>query len=181
MEDKLQAKERKKRRHRLPIHVYLSYLLACTMLATGVTFSNYVTGASCTPSTARVAAGAVRVTKTSAGSLEIDCRNKENDSATYTFTVSNSDRGKTSEVALGYDVIVELDEALPDGVDLTLGNKQAKITDSEKTYIFYNVGTFGANTSDSRKHTLTFSANSNDLFDEAEIDVTISVRTYQID
>ena len=179
MERKLRSRKQKRMRHRLPVHVYLAYLLACTMLATSVTFSSYVTGASCTMGTARVAAGAASAgAKTRSSLLEIDCNTNQH-SASYDFIVSNSNGGKASQVALGYDVVVTLNQALPDGVSLTLDGRSGN--GSRKKYTFSNVGTFRASTRDNNTHTLKFTANSSRLFDAATIGVQISVHTYQID
>lgn len=180
MERKLRSQRQKKIHHRLPLHVYLSYLLACTMLATGVTFSSYVTKASCSPSTARVAAGVVSVAGRSVGSLEIDCRGNIDDSVAYTFTVSNSKGEKASQVAQGYDVTVTLGKELPGGVTMTLDGKSG--SRNGKKYVFSNVGTFRAGQTQSKTHELTFRADTDTLTEQVTgIQVNISVRTYQID
>ena len=108
-----------KPRFRLPLHVYMIYLLICTFLLTGVSFARYIATGSGSDS-ARIAAGTVEVSHDSNTKIEIT---RPTDDAPVTkgfsFTVSN----KNSEVAIRYDVIVTLNEPLPEGVSMTVDGK----------------------------------------------------------
>lgn len=163
---------------RLPLHVYLAYLLVCTFLMTGVSFSRYVSRASAGDA-ARVASGGITVTGAAAGTNLVLSNDQQ--SATYQFRVSNTTSGTQSEVAIRYDVVVTLDEALPDGVTVQL-DRESRSSNNGTQYTFSNVGTFPAGSSPAQEHTLTFSCN--DLAPskyDYTTNITITVRAEQID
>lgn len=102
---------RKKRR--IPLSVYLSYLLVATLLVTGVTFSGYITTAT-GGDEARVAV--------MAGEVRVDMGDTElligpGDSEKIKVTVSNQSGTRTCEVAQRYELSVQRvlgdDENLP--------------------------------------------------------------------
>ena len=79
----------RKRSHwlRLPLHVYLSYLLVATFLFTGISFSKYATTVS-VQDDARVAAFSVSVDGEAAAALVLDVSNEVQTSNSYSFSVS---------------------------------------------------------------------------------------------
>lgn len=159
---------------RLPLSVWLTYLLVCTLLFTGVSFSRYSTSADGTD-TARTAAGRIEVQCSQDTTLALDADTQE---AFLVFSVSNPG----AEVAIRYDVEVKLDEPLPAGVTLTLDDNSSQ-PEADNRYLFSQVGCFAPGTPDTQSHTLKVTAN----FDECttagtqEIPVTISVCAEQID
>lgn len=169
--------QRKLPQYRLPLHVYLLYLLVVSFLLTGMSLSRYVTATS-GGDTARVAGTAVSTQVTQGnGSIALT---QPGATAGYSFSVTNSRGGTISQVALQYDVIVEVGEPLPAGVELRLDGKTGQLDPEGKTYTFVDVGTFGAGNEDTHPHTLTFAAT--DVLDEVvSINVTVSVRAEQID
>lgn len=146
-------------------HVCLAYLLVCTLLFTGISFSRFASTRA-SSDTARVAAGVIATPE----------GNWDDTTNTYTFTVSNYKGNTTSEVAIAYDVVVELDKALPQGVTMELDGKS--VSSDGTTYTFQNAGTLVAGKSQANEHTLTFSGSTTEM---SSIDVTVSVIAQQID
>lgn len=149
----------------LPAHICLTYLLVCTLLLTGVSFSRFASTRA-SSDTARVAAGVIA---TQGGTWDTTTK-------TYTFTVFNTENGKTSEVAIAYDVVVKLSGALPDGVTMTLNGKNGSMDGT--TYTFANAGTLVAGELKENTHSLTFFGNATGV---SSIGVTVSVIAQQID
>lgn len=173
-----EQKEKKSRR-RLPLHVYLAYLLVCTFLLTGVSFSRYISSASGSDS-ARVAKGVVTVSHDN--TTEIRLVRPANDgilTEDFQFEVLNNG----SEVAIQYDVVVTLDKPLRDGVTMTLDRSAGTVKDNKTVYEFRNMGTFEAGVSDTRSHTLSFAGDFDTISpgtDDA-YGIQITIRSQQID
>ena len=164
--------------YRPPLHVCLAYLLVCTMLATGLSFSRYAVADSDSDA-AQVAAGALIVSGGGNKTFDLDCNNGST-SQSYTFTVTNQAGGKTSQVAIEYDIVVRLSQALPDGVTMKVDGYLGK--GSGTTYTFSG-GTFAAGSSDSNTHTLTITADADEVTGSSayHLDLTISVLAEQVD
>ncbi len=158
------------RSRKLPLHVYLAYLLVCTLVTTGISFSRYATADSGTTNL-QVKGFAVTATYGNSGTLSIDC-NTQQTAQSYAFTVSGN-----SWVTVHYDVIVTLDRALPTGISLTLDGNVASWLDGS-SYVFSG-GTFQAGTSGTNTHTLTITADPNILNEEASVQVSVSVQAEQ--
>ena len=97
-----QGKHLKQKKMRLPLSIYLTYLLAATLLFTGVSYSRYATTASGEAST-RVAAMASDSTAVINGTLLA----APGESQTFTVTVTNKDGSQVCEVAQEYTMYVE--------------------------------------------------------------------------
>ncbi|MGI5958072.1 MAG: hypothetical protein ACOX60_01470 [Massiliimalia sp.] len=169
----------KKQKFPFLLPVSLIYLIVCTLLWTGVSFSSYISSANGSDK-ARVAAGIVSVSHNSNIVIELKCPDDGADKTVtnqFNFSVSNG----ASEVAMQYDVVVTLDKALPNGITMKLDGKPYS-GNTGNQYTFSNAGTFEANKHQSIPHQLTFIGN----FDEyktpgiAEFPITISVYTEQI-
>ncbi|MEE0509694.1 MAG: hypothetical protein UDG94_00520 [Peptococcaceae bacterium] len=169
------APTKKRRLLTLPPYVYLGYLLLCTLLVTGVSFSSYLSQASGSDS-ARVAAGAISITTVSGSSVTLDNTNGPA-SGDLTFTVSNINAGAVSEVAIRYDIVIQAD--LPAGVTMTLDGKRG--SQSGDTYTFSNMGTFAAGEERTFSHTLTFTGDFTAINDSSTSNIDISVQAEQID
>ena len=176
MKSQSRAHTAEQAKRRLPVNAYLAFLLLCALLFTGVSFARYVaTGGA--GDGARVAAFVVSANAPSGG-LELNC-----DTGPYvqsrSIWVTNTSGGKTSKVAMRYDVIVTLDSALPAGVTLTLdGNAGIPLGN---TYTFLNAGVLAGGTSQTNPHTLTFSApNPSIVTSGATVAVSVSVQAQQI-
>lgn len=173
-----EQKEKKSRR-RLPLHVYLTYLLVCTFLLTGVSFSRYISSASGSDS-ARVAAGVVTVNY-DGQNTEFEMTPPQDygvEERTFQFQVSNVN----SEVAIRYDVVVTLDKPLGSGVTMTLDGTECSGI-SNNTYTFTNMGTFEAGVMESKTHTLLFKGDFMQISEGTDdtYQVQISIRSQQID
>lgn len=167
-------------RRRLPLAVYLAFLLVAALAFTGASFASYKAEAASSDS-ARVARFAVAAAKDASQreSLTLD---SSNTSAAYTFTVSNNDGGKVNETATSYDVVVTFPQELT-GVTLTLknGNKDITGTTTDNvTYTFKDVGTFAAGTKQNDTLTLTFTADTNTASDSWS-NIKITVNAEQVD
>ena len=165
----------------LPLHIYLIYLLVCTVLLTGVTFSHYITTTN-GGDNANVAGGIIVVTSNSNTELIME---QPFDSSIVTqdfsFEVFNYSSNAISEVAIQYDVIVTLNEKLPDGVSLTMDGNDYSASDNNNKYTFSNAGTFEAGVQDSNTHTLSFTGDYSIINEQAERNITISIYAEQID
>lgn len=171
-------RQRKIDRQRFPFYVYLGYLLVCTLLLTGVSFSRYVSTAE-EKDSGCVAAGMMNVTCDSDKVIEITPPIEGHEiTDSFIFRVSN----KLSEVAFDYEVIVTLDEKLPDGITMEMDGKAFQQTDS-KNYKLEQAGTFEAGKQENKVHTISFTGDyqSGGVDKESQRQITIVVRAEQID
>lgn len=162
----------------LPLHVYLAYLLVCTFLLTGVSFSRYISSANGSDS-ARVAAGGITVNYSDNTNIELvqpTDPDNQTETAEFSFTVSNS----ASEVAIRYDLVLTLDQALPDGVTMALDGRPCS-GNSNNTYTFSKAGEFEAGETQTKTHTLTFSGDYLTIQEQSTRTITIAVCAEQID
>lgn len=170
-------------RQRLPLAVYLAFLLVAALAFTGASFASYKTVATGSDSArvARFVVTAIPETNQSEN-LTLD---SSNPSAEYRFTVSNNDGGKVNETATKYSIVVTLPAALPNGVTMTLTNGtndpvSVTLSADSKTFTFTNVGTFSAGTPQTHNLTLTFTADTNTASDSWS-NIKITVNAEQVD
>ncbi len=171
-------------RRRLPLAVYLTFLLVAALAFTGASFASYKTQATSSDS-ARVARFVVTAAK-SEGQREDLTLDSTDPSATYTFTVSNTDANgaNINETATSYDVNVVFPNTLS-GVSLTLKNNTDNkdidgTTTDNVTYTFKNAGAFAAGTPQEHNLTLTFAANA-DAASGSWSNIKITVNAEQVD
>lgn len=145
--------KKKRKKHFLPLHVYMMYLFVCTLLFTGVSLSKYVSMGS-GDDAARVAAGNVEVTYNDSTSIYFDLP-ADGGMLTQDFDFYVSNTG--SEVAIRYDIEVTLDDSLPKGATITLDD-EAFDGGNDHTYLFEDVGIFRADEYEKHSHTLTIEA-----------------------
>lgn len=179
--DEKSPEKRKERKALLPFHVWLTYLLVCTLLATGVSFARCVSTSTAGDS-ARAAALSVNAQADSdQNALTID---EDNPSAEYAFTVSNTDNRTVSQTALQYDVIVELDQTLPADVSMELissdGSADSPDSTTGYTYIFSDIGILEAGIEENDSYTLVFQTTGSPSV-SCVINADVSVRAEQID
>lgn len=175
---KIKIKQLKKRIFPLPFYVYLSYLVMCTLLLTGVSFSRYISIANGNDS-AHAANGGVSVNCDSNMVIEMDYPRDGNEIIKqFYFSVSNN----VSDVAIQYDVVVTLEKELPAGITMQLDGKPCS-GNSENIYSFSNMGVFEAGTVKSIVHELTFTGNFDvyKTLGEVEFPINISVYAEQVD
>lgn len=170
-------------RQRLPLAVYLAFLLVAALAFTGASFASYKTEAASSDSArvARFVVAAMPETNQSEN-LTLD---SSNPSAGYKFTVSNNDGSKVNETATKYSIVVTLPAALPNGVTMTLtcGTDTTAIanTQSGDTYTFSDDNMlFSAADARSDIYTLTFAAQSSAESDTLE-GIKITVNAEQVD
>ena len=170
-------------RRRLPLAVYLAFLLVAALAFTGASFASYKTQATSSDS-ARVARFAVTANSVD-GQREALTLDSSTPIAEYKFTVSNNESGKVNETATRYSVAVKLPQALPTGVTmkLTRGTDTTAIanTQSGNTYTFSDDNMlFSAADARSDIYTLTFTAASDAESGELK-DINITVNAEQVD
>ena len=172
---KLKHRATAKTRFRLPLHAYLMYLLIGAFLLTGVSFARYISTGSGQDG-ARVAAGKVTVSHDPNTMIEMS-RPDDDGSVTrqFAFNVSN----QNSEVAIRYDVIVNLSEPLPNGVSMMMDNTPCSES-AQTVFTFKNAGVFPAGNSDIKTHTLSFTGDYSLIGEESSRTITISIRAEQI-
>ena len=136
---------------KMPLHVYLSYLLVATFLFTGVSFSKYASTAS-GRSGARVAAFSVSASGEASAALVLEVLSEEQVSDSYSFTVTGN-----SEVAVRDIVTVTLPEMLPNGITMTMTVNSVEVSPETdgRVYKFSRDLAFGA---DQHLWTLSFTA-----------------------
>lgn len=173
--------QNKKKIHFLPLSACTAYLLVCTLLLTGVTVSKY-TILSNDDDSAKAAGSEITVSG-SAWSGEIVYGKGEKNDFQYDFSV----KGET-EVAMEYDVIVDLGGELPEGMEMTLdgtrdGISEAEYDDNEGKYVFENAGIFEAGETEEIKHTLKLEAIPERMNNESRIfkNISISLLAEQVD
>lgn len=138
-------------------------LLPAAALAVGRTWGCY-TAAQSGSDTARVAAPRL--------AAEI----KVNDASTYTLTVTNVENGAVCEVALRYDVVITLDEKLPDGVTLTMDGNEVVFNGTDGRVV--GAGALPAGTGDTQTHTLAVNGTPET---SQELTVAVTVVAEQLD
>lgn len=173
--------QNKKKIHFLPLSACTAYLLVCTLLLTGVTVSKY-TILSNDDDSAKAAGSEITVSG-SDWSGEIVYGEREKNDFQYNFSV----KGET-EVAMEYDVIVDLGGELPEGMKMTLdgtrdGISEAEYDDNEGKYVFENAGIFEAGETEEIKHTLKLEAIPERMNNESRIfkNISISLLAEQVD
>lgn len=173
--------QNKKKIHFLPLSACTAYLLVCTLLLTGVTVSKY-TILSNDDDSAKAAGSEITVSG-SDWSGEIVYGKGEKNDFQYDFSV----KGET-EVAMEYDVIVDLGGELPEGMEMTLdatrdGISEAEYDDNEGKYVFENAGIFEAGETEEIKHTLKLEAIPERMNNESHIfeNISISLLAQQVD
>ena len=173
-------------RRRLPLAVYLAFLLVAALAFTGASFASYKTQATSSDS-ARVARFVVTAIPETNQSEDLTL-DSSNTIDAYTFTVSNVDASGVNETATRYSIVVTLPKALPTGVTMKL----TRVTDttvtevpqssaSGNTYTFSDNGMlFSAADARSDIYTLTFAAQSSAESDTLE-GIKITVNAEQVD
>lgn len=174
-----QSVQTKKIKGRLPPYVYLSYLMVCTFLLTGVTFSRYISSANGSDS-ARVAAGTVTVGY-DANNTAFEMTPPSDygvEKREFQFNVSNN----ISEVAIQYDVVVTLGKPLETGVTMILDGKECSGS-TNNIYTFSNMGTFKAGVEETKMHTLLLEGDFMEIPSGTDdtYNIEISIRSQQID
>ncbi len=168
----MRHENQKKGGGRLPPHVWLGYLLVCSALLTGVTFSSYI---SSTEGSAEARVAKFEVTMSgNKDQIDIDGSDPTNDlSGEYMLTVTNS-----SEVAVEYSVVIQTETALPKGITLKLDGTAQTTNGSDTAYTFAG-GTLAPE--GFQDHTLTVVAVLDTLQVDVSQNVTVSVIAEQID
>lgn len=169
----------KHRSHRFPVlslAACAAYLLVCALLFTGVSLSRFTVsgGDSDAARAAVLAVGAEGANDDGDYTLE------PGGTAEYGFTVTNEENGIVSEVALRYDVVVELSAALPEGVSAELDGSPGSVSPDGTKLTFAGAGEFEAGEHEENEHVLTFTASENTAASES-FTVTVSVAAEQID
>lgn len=164
--------------------VWLAYLLVCALLLTGVSFACWRTGADGTD-TARAAAGCVTVQYDPSNTTLALKRDSVDDVKTeeFAFQVINSG----SEVAIRYDLVVKLDEALPEGASLALyrDGEDTPLAllkpDGGAEWTIPNAGVFEAGTAQTDGFTLVFAGDFEQIWENSERKLSLVIHAEQID
>jgi len=162
---------------RLPLSAYLCYLLVATLLFTGVSFSKFASAAGGSD-TARVAKFSVDAAAYEDNTLTMNCKSIINAGAdSYIFTVTSD-----SEVTVSYDVMITLNKALPEGVDMTLvkGDEHTPctLTGSGRSFTAKNVCTIAAGTKQTDTYKLHFEEQTSNSVPAPEANIRYPADTY---
>lgn len=177
--DRIQSAMAGKKPCSRPLLPRLAYLLLCTLLLTGVSFSRYITGTGAGDQ-ARAAAWKVEVSYQPDTILEMECPTDPDNqivSVSYPFTVTNH-----SETALQYDLEIQLDQSLPEGVTAELDGESISFSEgSNPVCTVPNAGSLAAESDASQQHTLSFAGDYYTISSGSDIQITITVDAVQID
>ncbi len=159
---------KKANRIKIPLNVWLGYLLATTLIFSGVSYAKYTDsdGAS-----ASVQAAGFNVTVSVDSTVDKSIDNTAGvEEAAATLTVKNE-----SEVDIIYDLVVNLQSALPTGVSITIdGAAAAEASGTKLTY--QNAAWALAVGADAATHTVTIIA------DESKVsaDSTVVITSFEV-
>lgn len=169
-----------KRRYNAKLAFALVIVFATLLAAVGVSFAKNLLSSS-GGDNAQVSVLIIDLKGSSSDNLTIDC-GQGIKVAEYDFAVTNTKDGKTAEMSFKYDVIVTLNEALPNGLSITVDGKSGTVSSDEKTVTFTDVGRFAAGNSQKHEHILAFSVvNASFLSqDYAFANTSVSVRAEQV-
>ena len=172
--------EETKRRYNAKLAFALVIVFATLLAAVGVSFAKNILS-SIGWYNAHVSFLIIDLKGSSSDNLTIDC-GQGIKVAEYDFAVTNTKDGKTAETSFRYDVIVTLNEALPNGLSITVDGKSGTVSSDEKTVTFTDVGRFAAGNSQKHEHILAFSVvNASFLsHDYAFANTSVSVRAEQV-
>lgn len=172
--------EETKRRYNAKLAFALVIVFATLLAAVGVSFAKNLLSSS-GGDNAQVSVLIIDLKGSSSDNLTIDC-GQGIKVAEYDFAVTNTKDGKTAEMSFRYDVIVTLNEALPNGLSITVDGKSGTVSSDEKTVTFTDVGRFAAGNSQKHEHILAFSVvNASFLSqDYAFANTSVSVRAEQV-
>lgn len=172
--------EETKRRYNAKLAFALVIVFATLLAAVGVSFAKNLLSSS-GGDNAQVSVLIIDLKGSSSDNLTIDC-GQGIKVAEYDFAVTNTKDGKTAEMSFKYDVIVTLNEALPNGLSITVDGKSGTVSSDEKTVTFTDVGRFAAGNSQKHEHILAFSVvNASFLSqDYAFANTSVSVRAEQV-
>ncbi len=172
--------EKTKRRYNAKSAFALVIVFATLLAAVGVSFAKNLLFSS-GGDNAQVSVLIIDLKGSSSDNLTIDC-GQGIKVAEYDFAVTNTKDGKTAETSFRYDVIVTLNEALPNGLSITVDGKGGTVSSDEKTVTFTDVGRFAAGNSQKHEHILAFSVvNASFLSqDYAFANTSVSVRAEQV-
>ena len=172
--------EETKRRYNAKSAFALVIVFATLLAAVGVSFAKNLLSSS-GGDNAQVSVLIIDLKGSSSDNLTIDC-GQGIKVAEYDFAVTNTKDGKTAETSFKYDVIVTLNEALPNGLSITVDGKSGTVSSDEKTVTFTDVGRFAAGNSQKHEHILAFSVvNASFLSqDYAFANTSVSVRAEQV-
>lgn len=172
--------EETKRRYNAKLAFALVIVFATLLAAVGVSFAKNLLSSS-GGDNAQVSVLIIDLKGSSSDNLTIDC-GQGIKVAEYDFAVTNTKDGKTAETSFKYDVIVTLNEALPNGLSITVDGKSGTVSSDEKKVTFTDVGRFAAGNSQKHEHILAFSVvNASFLSqDYAFANTSVSVRAEQI-
>jgi uncharacterized protein YpmB len=108
----------------------------------------------------RAAAFIFKIDSESNNIVNIDCN--ETNTKTYSLKITNKDEnGNISEVTTSYKIVINLEEKLPEGVEMSLQDKDGNevkcvMSEDKLSYIFNNVGTLAAGIEDDQEVKLKF-------------------------
>lgn len=172
--------EETKRRYNAKLAFALVIVFATLLAAVGVSFAKNLLSSS-GGDNAQVSVLIIDLKGSSSDNLTIDC-GQGIKVAEYDFAVTNTKDGKTAEMSFKYDVIVTLNEALPNGLSITVDGKSGTVSSDEKTVTFTDVGRFAAGNSQKYEHILAFSVVNTSFLsqDYAFANTSVSVRAEQV-
>ena len=154
---------------RPPLFAYLSYLLLCSLLLTGLSFARYVAQAE--EQKANLSAAGFSVQAEAEMESPSYTWNGGGRKAEYSFTVSNN-----GQVAVAYDVEVAFDQPLPEGISVTLDSQTGSLSADGKTVLFSAGPLLKGN---SNRHTLTVAAEESASLMAQTLKANVSIQARQ--
>lgn len=179
-----------KKETKIPMHVYVGYLLILTLVFTGVSFAKFATSGDAAD-TAKVAAFSVTASVGDDNSKTVDFNDAAQKFGTsktveYDINVTNKENGRIAEVAVGYSIVVSFDseDIVPEALSFSIDGVPLTPVKDGTLYVctFEGAAPMPAGTETSVTHKLSVTVNSeNILHDYSNIPISISALFEQLD
>lgn len=175
---------------KIPLRVYLGYLLILTLIFTAVSFAKFATAGDADDA-ARVASFTVGASVGSNNDLSIGFNDASTSfnttkTASCSINVTNASGTEVAETAVGYEIVITLDSADISADKITLSIDGSTLTPakvgSNFVYTYSGVSPMPAKVKTERAHTLSIKADSTKILDDyTNIEFAVDVNFEQID
>lgn len=179
----------KKQAAKIPLHVYLGYLLIITLVFTAASFAKFAVSDGVADS-AQVASFSVSALADGSQSVSFDDAGEKfgtSKNVNYEIRVSNADNGKVSAVAVGYKIIISFDASVitPDVIgSISVNSTTLSPSHQNGKYVYtYTAATpLPAGVETTLTHNLSVAISSKNVTDDySNIPISVSVVFEQID
>lgn len=184
-----EMKTPKKKASKIPLHIYLGYLIILTLVFTTASFAKFATSGDSMDS-AKVASFSVSAavgdnSSQSVGFNDAASSFTTSQTVTYDINVTNSEDKKISEVAVGYSIIISYDSTVitPDALTFSIDGTTLSPSggNGKYTYTYVSANPLPAGVQTEVTHKLSVTVISDKIVEDYEdIPLSVSVAFEQI-